>query len=100
MTIREKVFLPTLISACGFPLDLIEHRVVRRGYYPKGWREARIEVEPWQEALPPIVLTERGELSKIRISSYYAGDVPVASCRRNRHVGHENVKKGWYRRRP
>lgn len=72
----EKVFLPTLISACGFPLDLIEHRVVRRGYYPKGGGEARIEVEPWQEALPPIVLTERGELSKIRISSYYAGDVP------------------------
>lgn len=72
----EKVFLPTLTSACGLPSDLIEHHVVRRGYYPRGGGEARVEVEPWQEALPPIILTDRGELSKIRITSYYAGDVP------------------------
>ena len=69
----EEVFLPTLISKCGFPDDLIQHRVVRRGYFPRGGGEVRIEIEPWRETLPPIVLTERGEVSNIRIRSYYGG---------------------------
>ncbi|KAI2490243.1 RNA-3'-phosphate cyclase [Fragilaria crotonensis] len=72
----EKVFLPTLISQCGFPTDLIEHRVVRRGYYPRGGGEVMIEVTPWQKPLPPIILKDRGDVSSIEIHCYYAGAVP------------------------
>lgn len=71
----EEVFLPTLISKCGFPIDLIEHQVVRRGYFPRGGGEAVIEVTPWRKPLPPIILIERGEVSSIRIHCYYAGTV-------------------------
>jgi RNA 3'-terminal phosphate cyclase (ATP) len=73
----EEVFLPTLVSKCGFPDDLIEHKVVRRGYFPKGGGEVKIEVEPWTEPLPPLLLTDRGEVSEISIRSYYAGNVPL-----------------------
>lgn len=72
----EEVFLPILVSKCGFPEDLIAHKVIRRGYFPKGGGEVRLEIEPWMEPLPPIIMTERGDVSDICIRSYYAGGVP------------------------
>ena len=71
----EEIFIPTLLSRCDFPDNQIEHRVVRRGFFPRGHGEVIVEVSPWHMPLPPIALTTRGELCSIRIISYYASSV-------------------------
>lgn len=55
------VFLP-LLSLMGGRVSL---HVVRRGYFPRGGGEVRVEVEPGAR-LRPLVLETRGALSEVR----------------------------------
>jgi RNA 3'-terminal phosphate cyclase (ATP)/RNA 3'-terminal phosphate cyclase (GTP) len=55
------VFLP-LLSLMGGRVSL---HVVRRGYFPRGGGEVRVEVEPGT-CLRPLVLETRGALSEVR----------------------------------
>ena len=71
----ERVFLPTLISQTGIPLQNIQSTVIRRGYFPKGGGEVHIKVSPVTTSLQPIRLTERGDVSSIHIRSYHAGTI-------------------------
>jgi RNA 3'-terminal phosphate cyclase (ATP) len=71
----ERVFLPTLISQTGVPLQNIQSTVIRRGYFPKGGGEVHIKVLPVTTSLQPIRLTDRGDISSIHIRSYHAGTI-------------------------
>lgn len=71
----ERVFLPTLISQTGIPLQNIQSTVIRRGYFPKGGGEVHIKVSPVTTPLQPIRLTDRGDVSSIHIRSYHAGTI-------------------------
>jgi RNA 3'-terminal phosphate cyclase (ATP) len=71
----ERVFLPTLISQTGIPLQHIQSNVIRRGYFPKGGGEVHIKVSPVTTSLQPIRLTDRGDISSIHIRSYHTGTI-------------------------
>ena len=79
----EKVFLPTLQEQLqevdDDDDDAVEPTCVRRGYFPKGGGEVHVEVTPVlaSKALPPIVMTDRGEVCELYIRSFVAGRLPV-----------------------
>ncbi|KAI0670657.1 RNA 3'-terminal phosphate cyclase [Trametes maxima] len=66
----EHVFLPFIRKYFGLQPTL---SIVRRGYYPKGGGEVHVSVPPISEPLPPITLTERGEVKAVYGKSYAAG---------------------------
>lgn len=92
----EKVFLPTIMKHCfsGSKLSnqhIIQPKVLRRGYYPKGGGHVQVLVEPLSNSnmmrindeqkkngslLLPIQLTERGDICHIYIRTYHAGHLP------------------------
>ncbi|KAL2650423.1 hypothetical protein R1flu_018551 [Riccia fluitans] len=70
------VFLP--IAERMFGNHRVSATVLRRGYYPKGGGEVRLEVSPLQsgEKIRAIDLTERGEVTRIRGYIYVGGVLP------------------------
>ncbi len=72
----EHVFLPVLLQQLHLSSGLINPTVVRRGFFPKGGGEVRIETTPVNDALPPISLVERGDIARVWIRSFHAGKCP------------------------
>jgi RNA 3'-terminal phosphate cyclase (ATP) len=73
----REVFLPILLlSQPNMSEENLKSSVIRRGYFPRGGGEVRVDVNPRRQPLRPIIRKDRGELSHIRISSYYAGTLP------------------------
>ena len=70
----EQVFLPNLsrFFPAGCP---VESDVKKRGYFPKGGGHVTLSVNPSIQ-LAPIDLTERGELTEIRIESAVTENLP------------------------
>ena len=66
----EHVFLPFLRKHLGLDPQM---QVVKRGYYPKGGGEVHVSIPPVIGPLPPVTLTERGEIKRIYGRSYVAG---------------------------
>jgi RNA 3'-terminal phosphate cyclase (ATP) len=73
----ERVFWPTLRDLFQLQPNQVEATVVRRGYFPKGGGLVRIRVLPICEALPPISMTERGQVVEISIRAFHAGKLPI-----------------------
>ena len=71
------VFLPTLQRCFQFPPMYIEAIVKKRGYFPRGGGEVTLTIQPWSKLLVPLKLTDRGDVSEIRIRSFVAGKVPT-----------------------
>lgn len=72
----EHIFLPFLRRHFGLNTQLT---VRKRGYYPKGGGEVHLRIPSIQGPLPPIDLTERGEIKSITGKAYVAGyPVPMA----------------------
>ena len=73
------VLLPTLSERLGLHVSAT---LSRRGFYPRGGGELALNVMPLSvgTSLPPLLLTERGELVSVRITAFAAGkhQLPVA----------------------
>ena len=69
----ELVLLPVLRRFVGLPPDRVEARVVRRGYYPKGGGEVRVQVKHSNAPIGPLRMTDRGTIQEIYIRSFHAG---------------------------
>jgi len=72
------VLQPILERHAGVKFNL---DIAKRGYYPRGGGELKIEVDP-VEFVKPITLTERGEVVSVAIRSFVAGTVPYHVCER------------------
>jgi RNA 3'-terminal phosphate cyclase (ATP) len=74
----ESIFLPTLKRCCRLDDEIINTRVLRRGFFPRGGGEVHVTVKPGrvQLPLPAIRLTERGTITEINIRAYSGGNCP------------------------
>lgn len=72
----ESLFLPTLQVKLGLKPENVQADVVRRGFFPRGGGEVHVETIPIDGTIPPILLTERGDLTGVEIRSFYAGKCP------------------------
>lgn len=72
----EHVFLPTFRERFRLSADLIQARVMKRGYFPRGGGEVHVRVMPLQKPLSPIRMLDRGDLSQIYVRSFHAGNLP------------------------
>jgi RNA 3'-terminal phosphate cyclase (ATP) len=77
----EQVLLPMLRRTIG--IDAIMH-LRRRGFFPKGGGIVDVEVKALDpgDTLPPVRLTERGDVIKVFISAFTAGRVSEAVGKR------------------
>ncbi|KAJ0032839.1 hypothetical protein NQD34_002920 [Periophthalmus magnuspinnatus] len=66
-----KIFKP-IVEKFGVNFDC---DIKMRGFYPKGGGEVRVTVNPVKELLP-VVMTERGSITKIYGRAYVAGVLP------------------------
>lgn len=69
----RRVFLPNL--ARFFPSSPVECEVRKRGYFPKGGGHVTLNVSP-NGVLTPIDLTERGEVTEVRIEVSLTDNLP------------------------
>lgn len=73
----EHVFLPTLKRCCHLHEKVIDIRVLRRGFFPRGGGEVHVTLRSRvQLPLPAIRLTERGRITEINIRAYAGGKCP------------------------
>ncbi|KAL3701274.1 hypothetical protein R1sor_019296 [Riccia sorocarpa] len=88
-----RVFLP--IAERMFGNGRVSATVLRRGYYPRGGGEVRLEVSPLQpgEKIRAIDLTERGELTRIRGYIYVGGVLPKSMAWAMRKVVLRELRK-------
>eukprot|EP00112_Aurelia_sp_Birch-Aquarium-sp1_P011250 Seg2366.4 transcript_id=Seg2366.4/GoldUCD/mRNA.D3Y31 product="RNA 3'-terminal phosphate cyclase" protein_id=Seg2366.4/GoldUCD/D3Y31 len=68
----EEVFIP-IANRFGMKLNC---NIIRRGFYPKGGGEVKIEVEPIKE-LTPVQMTDFGKVIRVRGKAYVAGVLPI-----------------------
>lgn len=66
----EHIFLPFLRRHFGLKLQLT---VRKRGYFPKGGGEVHLRIPSVRGPIPPIDLTERGQVKSITGKAYVAG---------------------------
>jgi RNA 3'-terminal phosphate cyclase (ATP) len=71
----EQVFLP-VASRFGFA---VEARAEARGYYPRGGGVVMVRTEPVQK-LQAVTLTDRGDITTIRVRAFHAGQVQHAKA--------------------
>lgn len=69
----DRVFRPILIERMKLSADAMSSSVIRRGYFPRGGGEVHVTTKPQEGTLPPIQLTERGEVDRISIRAFHAG---------------------------
>ena len=70
-----EVFLPLAKARFGLPDDIVID-IQRRGFFPKGGGVVKVSVPPHKSKLKPISLVHRGQVTGIRIRSFYAGKCP------------------------
>ncbi|GAB4823380.1 hypothetical protein N2152v2_010426 [Parachlorella kessleri] len=87
----QYVLLPTLQRRLGLQLDL---QLERRGFFPKGGGVVHLSVPalPGGATLPPIDLTERGEVTRISIHAFSAGCVLPTVAERLAAAAEKEVK--------
>lgn len=89
----EHIFLPTIYERLKLPEDVLQPKVFRRGYFPKGGGEVQFtSTLNLLKPLPPITLTERGEISNIWIRSFYAGKFPRSVAKQMGEAAEIHVK--------
>jgi RNA 3'-terminal phosphate cyclase (ATP) len=76
----ERVFWPMIQTS--FQLPHIQYSVPCRGYFPRGGGQVRLWITPSYTSeerttiMPPLHLTERGDVCELSIRSHHAGNVP------------------------
>jgi RNA 3'-terminal phosphate cyclase (ATP) len=68
------VFFPFLRRHLGLSPTL---DIIKRGYYPKGGGEVRVQIPRVPGPLPAFTLAKRGPLVRIRGRAYVAGTLPI-----------------------
>lgn len=69
----ENVFLPFIRHFFGIIVNL---KVGKRGYAPKGGGEVNVEIHSRTSPILPITLTERGQVKRILGTAFVAGALP------------------------
>ncbi|KAK9811681.1 hypothetical protein WJX72_008299 [[Myrmecia] bisecta] len=93
----QHVLLPVLRSHLGVDAEL---DLRRRGFFPKGGGRLSLAVHslPQGCCLPPINLTERGEITKFSITSFCAGTIPKKAAQRMADTAWQDLKGACDRR--
>eukprot|EP00884_Botryococcus_braunii_P013331 jgi/Botrbrau1/2199/Bobra.101_2s0030.1 len=75
----QHVLLPILRDRLHIHAQL---QVERRGFFPKGGGRVRLRVQSLEAGtcLPPLRLTDRGDITRIEISAFTAGRIPPAAA--------------------
>lgn len=72
----QLVFLPTLQREHNLAAEIVQAKVLCRGFFPKGGGEVHITVDPLKNCFPAINLIDRGDVTDIVIRSIYSGKCP------------------------
>ena len=71
------VMMPIAVANFGLSTDILVE-ISRRGFYPKGGGCINVLIPPLpRQKLRPIRLTNRGQIAKLRVSAFSAGNCPL-----------------------
>lgn len=83
---------PLLRRKFGFELDI---GLNRRGFYPCGGGEIRVEVTPLDDWIPGLDLTDRGQVQRIFGTSFVTGKLPDHLAKEMAAAAQRQLTKSW-----
>ncbi len=90
----QHVFLPFLYRHFGFSANNLNLSVKKRGYYPRGGGELKVNVPALTkgQTIPPVTLLNRGPVTKINGFSYVSGSLPSHLAEQIRSAAYDALK--------